>query len=217
MQAEFDPISSFNNLARSWWKILVLAVLGGLLGLGFTFFQQPAYQAEATFHASIDFTEINFENLVGEYGHPVVFTQYDEDLALQVVERSLKATMGEALEYAWMLDPGISSAEFRENSQIRRYMARWHLRYRHPDPLVAQSIVNFWAEIGLEELARAQETGRAESFVMIDLVSLADLPQRPLYHQRNNLVLAGSMTGFLVGLLVVDIRMRLIKNQNKGD
>ena len=29
---EFDPVASFENLIKSWWKIVLAAVIGGLLG-----------------------------------------------------------------------------------------------------------------------------------------------------------------------------------------
>lgn len=211
MQNGLNPLASFEQLSRSWWKLVALAILGGLIGLLFSYLTPPKYQAEATIHASIDFTDINFENMVGEYGHPLVFTQYDEDLALQVVERVLLTKLDEAYEYARLLDPMLIKSTFRQDMQIRRYLARWHLRYRHQDPLIAQSIVNYWAEIGMEALEEAQVSGTAESFVMIDFVSLADLPHEPIYHQRNTLVLAGSAAGLFIGIVWVDFYSRYIK------
>ncbi len=208
MRDAFDPVAAFNHLLRRWWKIVMFASIGGLLGLGFTFIQPPVYQAEATFHASIDFTEINFEGLVGEYGHPVVFTQYDEDLALQVVERVLLAKRPDAQAFARTLDPSIDYHSFMRNKQIQRYLARWHLRYRHKDPAIAQAIVNYWSDIGMEALREAQASGDAESFVYISQVTEATLPQSATYYNRNTLVLAGTLIGFLVGILWVDFRGR---------
>ncbi len=211
MQNGLNPLAAFEQLSRNWWKILILSVLGGLIGMFFSYMTPAKYQAEATFHASIDFTEINFENLVGEYGHPLVFTQYDEDLALQVVERVLLSTLDEAYQYGRLLDPLLTKPTFIQDMQISRYLARWHLRYRHQDPLIAQSIVNFWADIGMEALEEAQATGRAEEFIMIDIVTMADLPQEPTYHQRNTLVLSGSAAGLFIGVVWVDFYSRYIK------
>lgn len=210
MQNVMDPAVTFKNLFSGWWKIAVMAVIGGFIGLAISFILPPTYQAEATFHAGIDFTEINFENLVGEGGQPLIFTQYDEDLALQVVERVLLSVRSDALSFAKTLDPELDGKTFWDNMQIQRYLARWQLRYRHEDPQIAQAIVNHWASIGMEALLDAQETGRAESFVIISLVSEADLPQTPTYHNRSILVLAGTMVGFLVGILLVDFRARYL-------
>lgn len=209
MRDSFDPVDTFNNLIQCWWVIVLIAVIGGLLGFGFSMIQKPLYQAESTIHASIDFTQINFENMVGEYGHPLVFTQYDEDLALQIVERVLLTKRNDAYAYGRELDSDLDQDTFKRNMQIQRYLARWHLRYRHEDPAVAQAIVNYWTEIGMEALRDAQESGRAESFVMVSLVSLADRPQRPSYYHRNTLALAGTAAGMMLGVVVVDLKFRM--------
>jgi hypothetical protein len=216
MQDGFDPLQTFNHLLAGWWKIAVLAVIGGLLGLGFSYLRPPKYQAEAVFHASIDFTEINYENMVGEYGDPLVWTQFEEDLALQVVKRMLQARLDAAYEYALTLDPDLSKETFEEDTQIERYLGNWFLRYRHEDSRVAQAVVNDWAERGLELLRSAQEDGRAESFVIVDLVSLADEPTSPVYHQRNTLVLAGSAAGFFLGVLLVDFSGRFFMRRTQA-
>ena len=216
MEDSFDPIETFKKLMNNWWKITMVAIFGGLLGLIISFFQPPTYQAEAIIHASIDFTEINYENLVGEWGQPVVFTQFEEDLALQVVERVLIGERNDAIDFARTLDPNIDGREFRDNHQIRRYLGMWYLRYRHPDPVIAQSIVNFWAENGMDALFEAQASGRAEDFVIIDLVSMASLPQAPLYHNRNAQVLAGTLMGLFMGILGVDFRGRFLEKGGAG-
>lgn len=210
MQDMMDPAATFTRLLQGWWKIVLLAVLGGLIGLAVSFLTPPAYQAEATFYASIDFTQINFENMVGEYGDPLIFTQYDEDLALQIVERVLYAERQEALRFAQMLDASLDGQTFREDMQIQRYLARWHLRYRHEDPEIAQAIVNHWASIGMAALEDAQESGRAESFVIITQVEEADLPQRPIYRNRSVLILASAAVGFLGGIIWVDFSSRYL-------
>lgn len=208
MQDMFDPISTYKNLLERWWVIVIAAFIGGLLAYGLSFLMPEKYQAEAIFNASIDFTEVNFENLQNENGDPLTFTQYDEDLALQVVQRMLLATKNDAFQYAQSLDPGLDIGTFNNNYQIRRYHALWYLRYRHQDPQIAQSIVNFWAERGWEALQEAQQGGRAEEFVILDLVSFAALPNAAIYQNRNNLILAGTMIGFITGVILVDFTIR---------
>lgn len=208
MRDMFDPIKTYQHLLGRWWVIVIAAFVGGLLAFGFSFLSQEKYQAEAVFSASIDFTEINFEDLQKEDGVPVTFTQYDEDLALQVVQRMLLATKKEAFQHAQSLDPTLDIGTFEKNHQIRRYHAIWYLRYRHQDPQIAQAIVNSWAEKGWEALQEAQQDGRAEEFVILDLVSLAGLPQAPIYHNRNNLILAGTMVGFVIGVILIDFSKR---------
>ncbi len=204
MRDEIDPVKTFNHLLTSWWKIVLIAVLGGLIGLGISYLQPPTYQAEAVFHASIDFTQINYEDMVGEYGDPLVWTQYEEDLALQIVERMLIKQTNNAFQFAKKLDPSLDIDTFRDNRQIERYLAKWFLRYRHPDPEVAQAIVNHWAEVGIQALHDAQSAGEAESFVIADLTQTAPLPSSPIYHNRNILVLTGTFAGLVTGIIAID-------------
>ena len=213
MRDGLDPLNAYQHLLRGWWKIVLLAVIGGLAGLGITYLRPPMYQAEAVIHASIDFTEINYENMVGEYGDPLVWTQFEEDLALQVVQRVLLARLDGAYRYASGLDPALSKETFEDNYQIERYLGHWYLRYRHENPRIAKAIVNFWVERGLQTLEVFREDGRAESFVMVDLVTLADEPPSPIYFQRHRLVLAGTAAGFFAGILWVDFGYRFLKHR----
>jgi len=208
MKNEFDPLITFTNLIQNWWKIVGFAVVGGVAGLIGSFFLPPSYQAEAIYYASIDFTQINFENLVDNKGDPFVFSQYEEDLALQVVERMVIKELDTAFNYAQTLDPMLDYETFNRDYQIQRYHAQWYLRYRHSDPDVAWAVVQYWAEATMDALDEAQAAGDAESFVIVDLVSDAVLPQSPLYHNRNTLVAAGMFTGFILGVLWVDSKNR---------
>lgn len=208
MQDKFDPFETFNTLVKGWWKIVLVAAMGGLLGLTVSFIMPPVYQAEAVFHASIDFTEINFENLVDQNGEPAKFTQYDEDLALQIVQRAVIAEQDKAFAYAVSLDSEIDQRTFERDHQIQRYNAQWVLRYRHADPEVARAIVNYWAEDSFERIKQDQASGTAESFVLVDWDSKASTPQTPTYRNRNTLVLTGTLIGFVAGVIGVDFRGR---------
>jgi len=208
MRDVVDPVSSFNNLIQNWWKIIIFAAIGGILGLAMSYVLPPWYEAEAIFSATIDFTEINFKNLKGSVGEPVVWTQYEEDLVLQVVERMLLKVRNDVIRYARTLDPALEIKEYRNSYQIERYLSMWYLRYRHEDPEIAQAIVNFWAEKGYDQLIAAKENDQAESFVIVDLVSIAEKPTSPLYQNRGTLILAGTVIGLLAGIIWVDFRFR---------
>ncbi len=211
MSDELDPIQTIKNLFRNWWKIVLIAYAMAMVGLVASYLLPAEYQAGAVFSASIDFAQINFENLLGEKEQPLTFTQYDEDLALQVVQRYLNQEEAAALAYAQTLDPSIDLATFRRDSQIQRYHAEWYLRYRHTNPEIAQKIVNYWARNAFEALQVAQANGQAERFVIVDLVAEAPLPQEPLYRSRGTLVLSGALIGLVLGVLVVDGRIRFGK------
>lgn len=216
MAEEFDLVKSFRNLLHNWWKIVLLACISALVGLAISYLMPHKYEAEAIFHASLDFTEINFENLQDGSGNPVIFTQYDEDLALQVVERVLLTEKAEAFSFALTLDPALDLPTFQKDYQIQRYQALWYLRYRHADPVIAQAIVNFWAERAAVMLQNAQANGKAEKFVIVGPVADASLPEEPLYQNKNSLVLAGALFGFVIGVLLVDGKHRFSAKPEMG-
>lgn len=216
MQGTFTPYDAIKNLLQNWWKIAVLAIIFGLLGLGFSYLHPPKYKAEAIFSATIDYREINFDNLYDGNGDPLTFTQYDEDMALSVVQRVLIEVRQKAIDYAQTLDPTLDAATFIENSKIERLHAMWHLQYRHENPQTAQSIVNYWAEEGITQLKIEQAAGTVEPYVIVDLIFPAVLPQTPLYQDRNTLVLTGTMIGFVLGILAVDMKYRFFTKSEKA-
>ena len=207
-QDVFNLVETINHLFRNWWKITLIGIIFGFLGLVFSFFNPPKYQAEAIFSSTIDYSQINFENLIAENGEPLWVTQYDYDLAISVVDRVLIQTRKEAILYAQTLDPALDSATFIHNTFIERQHDRWYLRYRHEDPAIAKSIVNHWAELGVLKLKEGQAASKIESYVLGDLISPAYLPSRPIYHNRNSLVLAGTIIGLCIGVLLVDLKHR---------
>jgi hypothetical protein len=217
MSDTLDPKSSLKNILHNWWKIVLIAYLFSLVGLVASYLLPAKYQAEAILSASIDFTEINYDNLVDDEGNPVVFGQYEEDLALAVVERFMVRNLDSAFAYAQTLDSTLTLNEFERDSQIARYHAEWYLRFRHPNAGVAQKIVNHWANLAIVELKAAQDSGEAEDFVIVDLVREAPLPAKPIYQARGTLVLAGIVIGIVVGLLVVDGKFRFGPSNNQED
>jgi LPS O-antigen subunit length determinant protein (WzzB/FepE family) len=208
MSADFIPLKTIKHLFRNWWKIVLIAYLFALVGLVASYLLPAKYQAEAVFSSSIDFTQINFENLAMEDNQALVFTRYDEDLAVQVVARYLTKEMQSAYQYALTLDPSLTETKFGRDMQIERANAKWYLRYRSANPEIAQKVVNYWANLAFDSLKEAQAKGEAETFVIVDLVREAPLPEKPLYQNRGTLVLAGTLIGIITGVLVVDGRLR---------
>ncbi|MDY6866687.1 MAG: Wzz/FepE/Etk N-terminal domain-containing protein, partial [Chloroflexota bacterium] len=175
-QNTFIPYETLRHLLTNWWKIALLAVLFGMLGLATSYLIPPKYEAEAIFTATIDYRDINFENLQKENGKPLTITQYDYDLALSVVQTVLLQVKNDVIAYAQTLDPALDAQTFEDNMRIERRHAEWSLRYRHEDPAVAQAIVNYWAEVGLAQLEKAQESEVLAPYVKVDLTTLANLP-----------------------------------------
>ncbi len=208
MSDALEPLQTIKNLLHNWWKIILIAYLFALVGLVASYLLPAKYQAEAVFSASIDFTQINFENMVMEGDQPLSFTQYDEDLALQVVARFMTEQMQNAYNYALTLDPSLTLTKFERDMQIERANTNWYLRFRSSNPEIAQKVVNYWANLAFDSLKQAQVNGDAETFVIVDLVQQASLPEKPVYQNRGTLVLAGTLIGIIVGILVVDGRLR---------
>jgi uncharacterized protein involved in exopolysaccharide biosynthesis len=215
-QDTFSLLDTFDHLINNWWKITLFTILFGLLGLGFSFIQPPKYEAEAIFSATLDYRDINFENLVDEGRSPLVFTQYEVDLALSVVQRSLIKVRNEALAYAQTLDPTLTPDQFLQDSLIERLHSRWQLSFRHEDPQIAQQVVNYWAELGRNQLEQDQASERVEPYVMVDFLSEASLPGSPVYQNRNILMLAGAVIGFVAGIAVIDFQHRYLIKRKKA-
>lgn len=215
-QDTFTLIATFHHLLNNWWKIALFAIIFGLLGLGFSFLRPPKYQAEAIFSTSLDYSEINFENLVDEDHQPVIFAQYEVDLALSVIQRSVLKVRNETMAYAQSLDPSISEDQFLKDSLIERLHSEWYLRFRHEDPEIAQDVTNYWAELARQQLAEDQGTGKVESYVLVDFLSEAALPDTPIYQNRNTLMMAGFVIGFVVGIAYVDFQHRYLSKDKKA-
>jgi capsular polysaccharide biosynthesis protein len=210
-----DFIETMNNFFRRWWLIAICAIVCGLLAFVFSTIKPSKYEAEAIFSASIDYRDINFENLVDETESPLTFSQYDIDLALSAVQIVLYQVKDEAFTYAQSLDPSLEAETFENNMLIERRLGLWYLRYRHEDAQTAQSIVNYWADLAIAEIKAGQEAETIEPYVLVDLTSKASLPQSPVYQNRNTLILAGIVVGFAIGILVVDIKYRFFPRKEQ--
>ena len=210
-----DFMETMSNLFKHWWLIALCAIVFGLLGLVYSALKPPKYEAEAIFSASIDFRDINFENLVDETESPLTFSQYDIDMALSAVQIVLLQVRNEAFTYAQSLDPSLDAETFKSNMLIERELGLWYLRYRHEDAQTAQSIVNHWAELGIAAMKAGQEAETIEPYVLVELTSEASLPQSTVYQNRNTLIFAGIIIGFALGILIVDIRYRYIPRKEQ--
>jgi len=101
--------------------------------------------------------------------------------------------------------------------RIERLHNRWSLRYRHEDPQVAQSIVNYWAELGMAQLEEERDIETIETYVWVDWIVEAHLPHRPVYQNRNTLVLAGSVIGLCLGAIAFDMKYRYFSSSPQGE
>ena len=194
--SEFVPIENFKRILKFWWLILLLSIAGGITGFIIHRQKPPVYEAKAVFMASIDFNKIS---------PPYTLTQYDEDISLVTVEVVLKQALPSVLAYIrdnnLLPDPNILLTQY----VIERKNAYWELRFRYSDPVVAQKIVTFWAQLTFVRLQDWQKSGQMPSYIYFALVQLATLPDHPVYFGTNTMVLAGSLIGLIAGVLVVNL------------
>ncbi len=202
---EFVPFNQFSRLTRLWWVVVVLTVIGGAAGLIIHQLKPPVYEAQAVFMASIDFNKIDFTQVNKDSPTPYQFSQYDEDISLAMVEASLREVAPQAAAFAQQNGiPGDASSLLAQ-ATIEREHAYWEIRYRNTDPVLAQKVVNFWAQTAFSAMKVKSSSGQIPGYIIFDLIQLADLPQRPAYFGTNSLVLAGGVIGLVAGLLAINL------------
>ena len=208
MSDTFNLKDTLSHWLQNWWKIAIFVAVFGALGLGASFILQPKFEAEVVFDTAIDQDQLNFSGLIDQFNHPLTLSQYDVDLILDSVYASLLQVKSQAFDYAKDLDPDLNRVDFEENVLIERHHYNWYLRFRHPDPEVAQSVVNTWAKISLAQFEETQASGRIAPYPSVEINSLAGLPNKPIYQNRLNLTIAGAVIGFALGLLGIDFTGR---------
>ncbi len=202
---EFVPINHFNRILRLWWVVVVFAVSGGVIGFVVHRTKPPVYEAKAVFMASIDFNKIDFMHPKPGTPVPYEFTQYDEDVSLVVVESALHQVIPQVVTFAQQNGLALDNTGLVNLATIERKHAYWELRFRSPDPALAQKIANYWAQAGYAQLQASQKAGQIPPYIFFTLDQLAELPISPMYFQTNSFVLAGMVIGLVIGILGVNI------------
>jgi hypothetical protein len=202
---EFVPAVHFNRILRWWWLVFAFAVVGGLAGLVVHRFRPPQYEAQAIFTASIDFNKIDFMHPPAPTPVPYHLTQYDEDIALAIVEASLRAVIPQVVTFANQQGLAVDGDSLMEHAIIERHHAFWYLRFRENDPAIVQAVTNYWADAGYANLLDWQKNGKVPAYVFFDLVQKADLPKSPTFFHTNTFVLAGSVIGLVAGILLINL------------
>jgi len=215
MPDTFDVKDTISHWLKNWWKIAILVVLCGTFGLGASFILKPKYEAQVVFYTAIDQDQLDFSNMIDQFNDPLTLSQYDVDLILDSFNRSLLQVRPEAFAYAKDLAPDLDWVNFDQNVLIERRHYDWYLRFRHPDPVTAQSVVNTWAKASLAQFEELQVSGRIAPYLSVEISSLAGLPTKPIYHNHLNLTIAGAVIGFALGLLGIDFTGRYVNLKPK--
>lgn len=195
---EFSPYALFSRVIKFWWIVLLGTIIGG--GFGFIFFHlhHPVYEATATYFVTLDL------NLFPTLGIREDLIQYNEDMALNTTEGALLSTevVNNVILQLKNSGQSLTAKDLLNNYTIERKHDIWELRFRSQDPSVAQSIVNIWAQLGYQAMLAWQASGKAPDYVIFRPPTLALIPERPVLYGRNNLMLAGALIGFIIGIII---------------
>ncbi len=193
---EFSPYDHFTRVFGLWWLVAVATFLGGAFGYLFYHLHPPVYEATATFIVTIDLNRFPIQGMRED------LVQYNEDLALNTTQDALYSlpVREDVITQAKNLDISLLPIDLLKNSTIERKQDVWELRYRSRNPLDSQTVVNLWADIGYQAMLSWQESGKAPRYVIFQPPTMAYLPQEPVLYDRNKVMLAGALIGFIVGI-----------------
>jgi Chain length determinant protein len=195
---EFSPYEYFSRVLSNWWIVLTGAIIGGALGFLFFAFHPPVYEATATYFVTLDL------NRFPKLGVRQDLIQYNEDMALNTTEGALLSSqvLNQVVSQAQSQGIDLSVKDLLDNYTIERKHDIWELRYRSLSPAKAQAVVKIWSQLGYDEMLSWQASGKAPDYVIFQSPSQVLLPQQPVVYGRNNLVLAGALIGFVIGIIV---------------
>ena len=135
--SQIDLVKLVKKFSERWMVTSALMITGGLLGLLVSQARAPIFESSAVFSVTIDYTQTG------------ALTDIQEDQAMRgvgsvilsdrVIDNTLSAINKESAS-------GLSRTDFLENSFLDREEFRWTLRYRDPDPKVAEMAVNEWSK-----------------------------------------------------------------------
>jgi len=204
---EFSPYEYFLRVISFWWLVLLLTILGGTLGFVFFHLHPPIYEATATYFVTLDL------NRFPTFGAREDLIQYNEDMALSTTEGALISTevLNNVIVQLKNLGISLTAMDLLKNSTIERKQDIWELRYRSKDPSIAQAVINTWAQIGYQAMLSWQTSGKAPDYVIFQSPSQALIPQQPVLYGRNNLILAGTLIGFIAGIITSTLLSRAPK------
>jgi len=143
MQESYSPRQLFVNKLNFWWLPIGCALLGALIGWGFSSLTPPAFEAEAVIHVAVDFSRIG------------LVTDIEQDQFIELVGDLCKSSV--VVNRISEKLPSVTPENFWKMASLERRNMQWILKIRHPDPRIAGEIVSTWQKVAVEALNIAHE------------------------------------------------------------
>jgi len=142
MSQSFTPFETLENAFRSWWLIVVLMMLGGLVGFALNRIRPPLYEAISVIAVSIDFSRS------GD------LEDYEEDYVIGIAGDVIQSS--EVVAHVADL-AGISQDQLNSQLYLERSYYTWTLRARDASSQRAAELANLWADQAVQELGASLE------------------------------------------------------------
>jgi uncharacterized protein involved in exopolysaccharide biosynthesis len=165
-----SPAQLYSAILSHWPRVFVLAVLGGLLGLGASWVSPARYLATARISVGIDYSRAQFQDEDAQ--RHILGRVQDLLLSDEALGRALDET-----DQAGATAPSLN--RFREKIRLTRIEAEWSLAVTDPNPGRAAELASAWAAASLGLLEESQQ----EAWKLAELQALffqfACRPQAP--------------------------------------
>lgn len=202
----------FDSVARKWWLILVLAVLGGVMGFLYEYYTKPIYEAN---------TKLYIMNLDKVKTDGRALSSSDLDISQQLVReyfdiiysRSVTSAVSqEVKEYNLSPDAVLSmlSISSRENSNI------FVISARGPDPMMVAAVANATGRVFSTQISQLSNSKN------VGILDKALVPKYPVNNKRNQEIYLGILSGLMVAFGIIyiieyfDTTVRSVEDIEKG-
>jgi hypothetical protein len=200
----FVLLDFLKKTLAGWKRLVLLMIVGGLVGMGISKFQQPVYETRAVVAVTIDYTRTG------------ALSDIQEDQAMR--------GLGDVIESDGVLDRVISDAEhagfsidrawIAEHFTLEREEFRWFLRVRDTDAEWAASLANIWIDNAVEVLDNAMQ----HTLIAAHLQQYLDSLEYCLERQSAQSMLAEPCAGIDFDYLYGEIQKTAVEigNQQKS-
>jgi uncharacterized protein involved in exopolysaccharide biosynthesis len=167
--SEFTPFETLASVFSRWWITVIMAVLGGVVGLAFHLFQPPVYQATAIITVTMDFSQREL-------------TQYEQDYAFNAAGGMVNSTavVDQIILKAKLNGITLSQRGLKTKMALEAMQSVWEMHIRDQDPQVAAELANIWAGVALDGLNTALDHAmQAEQYQHEITILETCLPSQP--------------------------------------